>query len=108
MIGGKRIPAGTKLWLNVMAIHHDPAHYPQPEVLTWPVARKPGDVLAAHSGCCNWTSAMGLTLCARNDADDVVTTRSPASRAPAGMGPMVCWTSLLSAHRRGRALASTR
>jgi len=32
VVGGKRIPAGTKLWLNVMAIHHDPAHYPEPEV----------------------------------------------------------------------------
>ena len=32
VLGGKRIPAGTKLWLNVLAVHHDPAHYPDPEV----------------------------------------------------------------------------
>ncbi len=32
VVGGQRIPAGAKLWLNVMAIHHDPAHYPEPGV----------------------------------------------------------------------------
>ena len=32
VVRGKRIAAGTKLWLNVMAIHHDPAHYADPQV----------------------------------------------------------------------------
>ena len=39
VLGGKRIPAGTKLWINVLAIHHDPAHYQDPEVLGCPLVR---------------------------------------------------------------------
>ena len=32
MIGGVRLPAGTKIFLNVLGIHHNPAYYPDPEV----------------------------------------------------------------------------
>ncbi len=34
-IGRYRVAKGEKVWINVMALHHDPAHWPQPEVGFW-------------------------------------------------------------------------
>ena len=31
-MGGVRLPAGTKIFLNVLAIHHNAAYYSDPEV----------------------------------------------------------------------------
>lgn len=31
-VGSYRIPQGTRVWLNALAIHRDERHYPQPEV----------------------------------------------------------------------------
>ena len=31
-LGGYAIPRGSTLWLNVLAIHRDERHYPEPEV----------------------------------------------------------------------------
>ena len=33
VLGGYRIPAGANVFLNVMALHHDPVNFPDPEVL---------------------------------------------------------------------------
>lgn len=32
-IGGYRLPAGEKVWINVFAIHHDERYWPEPEVM---------------------------------------------------------------------------
>ena len=31
-VGGYRLPAGEKVWINVFAIHHDERYWPEPEV----------------------------------------------------------------------------
>jgi Cytochrome P450 len=31
-LGGYRLPAGAKVWINVFAIHHDERYWPEPEV----------------------------------------------------------------------------
>lgn len=33
-VGGYRLPAGEKVWINVFAIHHDERYWPEPEVCT--------------------------------------------------------------------------
>lgn len=43
-IGNHHIPQGAHLWLNVLAIHRNERHYPQPEVRT-------GFAMAVRSQC---------------------------------------------------------
>ena len=31
-LGGHPLPRGAKVFINVQSIHHDPRHYPEPEV----------------------------------------------------------------------------
>ena len=31
-LGGYTLPAGTKVALNILGMHHDPKHFPDPQV----------------------------------------------------------------------------
>ena len=31
-LGGFKLPAGTKVGINVLGMHHDPKHFPDPQV----------------------------------------------------------------------------
>ena len=30
-VGGKQLPAGTRVHINIWGVHHDAAHWPEPE-----------------------------------------------------------------------------
>ena len=38
-VAGHTLPKGSKLWIDVMGIHHNPTYWPDPEVRTAPCFR---------------------------------------------------------------------